>query len=390
MSDDFKGRGGSPWGTPPGGGGNGSGRGPTPPDIDAIIKDIQNKINKFLPGGSKSGGKPIGLILIILLFVWLASGLYRVLPDEQGVVLRFGKFIKTTQPGLNYHIPFPVETVETPKVTKVNRMDIGFRSERDSGFSSGGGVADVPQESLMLTGDENIVNIDFSVFWVIKDAGKFLFEIQDPEGTVKAAAETAMREVIAKSDIQPILTEGRAAETAMREVIAKSDIQPILTEGRAKIEIETQEIIQSILDEYNSGIQITQVQTQKADPPDQVIDAFRDVQAARADMERSKNEAEAYANDVIPRARGEAAKILQAAEAYKQKVVASAEGEASRFVSIFNEYDKAKEVTQERMYLETMEKVLADIEKVIIEKNAGSGVVPYLPLPELGKTKASN
>jgi len=364
MSDDFRDKGGSPWGSPPGGGGNGSGKGPTPPDIDAIIRDIQNKINKFLPGGSKSGGKPIGLILIILLFVWLASGLYRVLPDEQGVVLRFGEFTKTTQPGLNYHIPFPIETVETPKVTKVNRMDIGFRSERESGFSSGGGVADVPQESLMLTGDENIVNIDFSVFWVIKDAGKFLFEIQDPEGTVKAAAETAMR-----------------------EVIAKSDIQPILTEGRAKIELETQEIIQSILDEYQSGIQVTQVQTQKADPPDQVIDAFRDVQAARADMERSKNEAEAYANDVIPRARGEAQKILQAAEAYKKQVVAKAEGEASRFVSIYDEYAKAKEVTQERMYLETMEKVLADIEKVIIEKNAGSGVVPYLPLPELNKKK---
>ena len=365
MSDDFQGRGGSPWGTPPGG--NGSGKGPTPPDIDALIKDIQSKINRFLPGGSSSGGKPIGLILIIIAFVWLASGLYRVGPDEQGVVLRFGKFIKTTQPGLHYHIPLPIETVQTPKVTKVNRIDIGFRSERDSGFSQGGGVADVPQESLMLTGDENIVNIDFSVFWVIKDAGKFLFEIQDPEGTVKAAAETAMR-----------------------EVIAKSDIQPILTEGRAKIEIETQEIIQSILDEYNSGIQITQVQTQKADPPDQVIDAFRDVQAARADMERSKNEAEAYANDVIPRARGEAAKIMQAAEAYKQKVVAAAEGEASRFISIYTEYAKAKEVTQERMYLETMEKVLADIDKVIIEKNAGSGVIPYLPLPELGKKKASN
>jgi len=366
MSDDFQGRGGSPWGTPPGGG-NGSGKGPTPPDIDAIIRDIQSKINRFLPGGSSSGGKPIGLILIIIAFVWLASGLYRVGPDEQGVVLRFGKFIKTTQPGLHYHIPLPVETVQTPKVTKVNRIDIGFRSERDSGFSQGGGVADVPQESLMLTGDENIVNIDFSVFWVIKDAGKFLFQIQDPEGTVKAAAETAMR-----------------------EVIAKSKIQPVLTEGRAQIEIETQEIIQSILDEYNSGIQITQVQTQKADPPDQVIDAFRDVQAARADMERSKNEAEAYANDVIPRARGEAARIMQAAEAYKQKVVAAAEGEASRFISIYNEYAKAKEVTQERMYLETMEKVLADIDKVIIEKNAGSGVVPYLPLPELGKKKAKN
>jgi modulator of FtsH protease HflK len=366
MSDDFQGRGGSPWGKTPGGG-NGSGRGPTPPDIEAIIRDIQSKINKFLPGGSSSGGKPIGLILIILAFVWLASGLYRVGPDEQGVVLRFGKFVKTTQPGLHYHIPLPIETVQTPKVTKVNRIDIGFRSERDSGFSSGGGVADVPQESLMLTGDENIVNIDFSVFWVIKDAGKFLFEIQDPEGTVKAAAETAMR-----------------------EVIAKSDIQPILTEGRAQIEIETQEIIQSILDEYNSGIQITQVQTQKADPPDQVIDAFRDVQAARADMERSKNEAEAYANDVIPRARGEAAKIMQAAEAYKQRVVAASEGEASRFVSIYKEYTKAKQVTKDRMYLETMEKVLADIDKVIIDKNSGSGVVPYLPLPELSKKKATN
>jgi membrane protease subunit HflK len=368
MSDDFQQRGGSPWGSPPGGGnGNGSGRGPTPPDIDKIIRELQNKIKNFLPGGSASGGKPVGLILLILVFVWLASGLYRVLPDEQGVVIRFGKFIKTTQPGLNYHIPFPIETVETPKVTKVNRIDIGFRSERDSGFSSGGGVADVPQESLMLTGDENIVNIDFSVFWVIKDAGKFLFKIQDTEGTVKAAAETAMREVIAKSEIQPILTQGRSV-----------------------IEVETQEIIQGILDDYESGIQITQVQTQKADPPDQVINAFRDVQAARADMERSKNEAEAYANDVIPRARGEAAKILQAAEAYKNQVVAKAEGEASRFVSIYNEYAKAKEVTQERMYLETMEKVLADIEKVIIEKNAGSGVVPYLPLPELNKKGSSN
>ena len=369
MSDDFQQRGGSPWGTPPGGGGsgNGSGRGPTPPDVDKIIREFQEKIKRFLPGGSSSGGKQAILVLIILGFVWLASGLYRVLPDEQGVVLRFGKFVKTTQPGLNYHIPFPIESVLTPKVTKVNRIDIGFRSERDSGFSSSGGVADVPQESLMLTGDENIVNIDFSVFWVIKDAGNFLFKIQDPEGTVKAAAETAMREVIARSDIQPILTEGRSV-----------------------IETDTQDIIQKILDEYTSGIQITQVQTQKADPPDQVIDAFRDVQAARADMERSKNEAEAYANDVIPRARGEAEKILQAAEAYKKEVVAKAEGEASRFLAIYNEYKNAKSVTQERMYLETMEKVLADIDKVIIEKNAGSGVVPYLPLPELQKKKAIN
>jgi len=354
---DFKNQ--SPWGSPPGGGGNGGfRRGPTPPDIDEIVKKIQNTINKFT-GGGKGGSKPILFGLIILAILWALSGLYRVLPDEQGVVLRFGKFVNTTQPGLNYHFPYPIETALTPKVTKVNRIDIGFRSERDSGFTSGG-VADVPEESLMLTGDENIVNIDFSVFWVIKDAGKFLFKIQDPQGTVKAAAETAMREVIARSEIQPILTEGRSV-----------------------IETDTEVIIQEILDEYNSGIQITQVQTQKADPPDQVIDAFRDVQAARADMERSKNEAEAYANDVIPRARGEAQKILQAAEAYKKEVVAKAEGEASRFLSIYNEYAKAKQVTQERMFLETMEKVLADINKIIIDKNAGSGVVPYLPLQEL-------
>ena len=355
---DFKNQ--SPWGSPPGGGGNGGfRRGPTPPDIDEIVRKIQNTINRFM-GGGKGGSKPILFGLIILAIIWTLSGLYRVLPDEQGVVLRFGKFVNTTQPGLNYHFPYPIESVLTPKVTKVNRIDIGFRSERDSGFTSGG-VADVPEESLMLTGDENIVNIDFSVFWVIKDAGKFLFKIQDPQGTVKAAAETAMREVIARSNIQPILTEGRSV-----------------------IETDTEVIIQEILDEYNSGIQITQVQTQKADPPDQVIDAFRDVQAARADMERSKNEAEAYANDVIPRARGEAAKILQAAEAYKKEVVAKAEGEASRFISIYNEYAKAKQVTQERMFLETMEKVLADINKIIIDKNSGSGVVPYLPLKELG------
>ena len=354
---DFKNQ--SPWGTPPGGGNGGFRRGPTPPDIDEVIKKIQNTINRFF-GGGKGGTKTLLFGLIILVVIWALSGLYRVLPDEQGVVLRFGKFVKTTQPGLNYHFPYPIESALTPKVTKVNRIDIGFRSERDSGFGTGGGVADVPEESLMLTGDENIVNIDFSVFWVIKDAGKFLFKIQDPQGTVKAAAETAMREVIARSNIQSILTEGRSI-----------------------IEIDTQEIIQQILDEYNSGIQITQVQTQKADPPDQVIDAFRDVQAARADMERSKNEAEAYANDVIPRARGEAAQILQAAEAYKKQVVAQAEGEASRFLSIYNEYAKAKVVTQERMFLETMEKVLADINKIIIDKNSGSGVVPYLPLQEL-------
>ena len=356
----------SPWGSAPGGqDGNGSGTRRPPPNIDDLISNLQKMINKFLPGGRSGGSKPIILGLIILLVIWVLSGLYRVLPDEQGVVLRFGKFVNTTQPGLNYHLPFPVERVLTPKVTKVNRIDVGFRGASDTGRSSG--IGEVPEESLMLTGDENIVDINYSVFWVIKDAGKFLFNIQSPIETVKATSETAMR-----------------------EVIAKSEIQSILTEGRSNIEVEVQEITQQILDEYGSGIQITQVQTQKADPPSQVIDAFRDVQAARADRERSKNEAEAYANDVIPRARGDAEKILQEAEAYKKEVVAQAEGEASRFLAIYNEYRNAKQVTQERMYLETMEKVLADIDKVIIDKNSGSGVVPYLPLPELKKPKGDS
>ena len=353
----------SPWGSAPGGGSNGNGSGTRrePPSLDDLIKNFQKNINKF-SGGKSGGSRPIILGLIVILGLYIASGLYRVLPDEQGVVLRFGKFVNTTQPGLHYHLPIPFERALTPKVTKVNRVDVGFRPASDSG-SSTSGVDNVPEESLMLTGDENIVDINYSVFWIIKDAQKFLFNIQSPIITVKATSETAMR-----------------------EVIAKNEIQTILTEGRLKIESEVQEITQQILDEYGSGIQITQVQTQQADPPAQVIDAFRDVQAARADRERAKNEAEAYANDVIPRARGEAEQVLQQAEAYKKEVVAKAEGEASRFLAIYNEYKNAKQVTQERMYLETMEKVLADIDKVIIDKNTGSGVVPYLPLPELKKS----
>ena len=357
---------GSPWGNGgndrPSGNGGGNRR---PPNIDDLAGQFQDSLKKLFPGKKVPGGnKPILLFGIIILGIWLASGFYRVLPDEQGVVLRFGKYVNQTQPGLHYHLPFPVEKVLTPKVTKVNRIDVGYRSASDTGRATS--VSDVPEESLMLTGDENIVDIDYSVFWIIKDAGKFLFNIQSPEDTVKSVAETAMR-----------------------EVIAKNGIQSILTEGRAQIEIDTQNIMQEILDSYDSGISITQVQTQKADPPKEVIDAFRDVQAAKADKERAQNEAEAYANDVIPRARGEAAQILQQAEAYKQEVVALAEGEASRFLAIYNEYRKARTVTQERMYLETMEKVMADINKIIIDKKSGGGVVPYLPLPELKKNSGN-
>ena len=349
----------SPWGAP-----NKNGKQPssnTPDDMEDLAKKFQDGLKNMFGGSSKTPDvkKPITLFIIGAIAVWALSGFYRVDADEQGVVLRFGKYTNMTQPGLNYHLPFPIESVMTPKVSRVNRIDVGFRSSNEG---SRGTIGDIKEESAMLTGDENIVDINYSVFWVIKDASKYLFNIQDPIGTIKVVAETAMR-----------------------EVIARKKIQTILTQGRAEIEIEVQKIMQQILDSYNSGVDITQVQAQKSDPPAQVIDSFRDVQAAKADKERAQNEAEAYANDVIPRARGEAAKIVQEAEGYKKEVVAQAEGEASRFIAIYNEYAKAKTVTQERMYLETMEKVLSGVNKIIIDKQSGSGVVPYLSLPELKK-----
>ena len=349
----------SPWGVP-----NKNGKQPSsnsPDDMEDLAKKFQDGLKNMFRGSSKTPDvkKPITLFIIGAIAVWALSGFYRVDADEQGVVLRFGKYTNMTQPGLNYHLPFPIESVMTPKVSRVNRIDVGFRSSNEG---SRGTIGDIKEESAMLTGDENIVDINYSVFWVIKDASKYLFNIQDPIGTIKVVAETAMR-----------------------EVIARKKIQTILTQGRAEIEIEVQKIMQQILDSYNSGVDITQVQAQKSDPPAQVIDSFRDVQAAKADKERAQNEAEAYANDVIPRARGEAAKIVQEAEGYKKEVVAQAEGEASRFIAIYNEYAKAKTVTQERMYLETMEKVLSGVNKIIIDKQSGSGVVPYLSLPELKK-----
>jgi len=349
----------SPWGTP-----NKSNKQPNtnnPDDMEDLARKFQDGLKNIFGGSSKTpdAKKPITLFIIGAIAVWALSGFYRVDADEQGVVLRFGKYTNMTQPGLNYHLPFPIESVMTPKVSRVNRIDVGFRSSGEGGRAA---IADIKEESAMLTGDENIVDINYSVFWVIKDASKYLFNVQDPIGTIKVVAETAMR-----------------------EVIARKKIQVILTQGRAEIENEVQKIMQQILDSYGSGVDITQVQAQKSDPPTQVIDSFRDVQAAKADKERAQNEAEAYANDVIPRARGEAAKITQEAEGYKREVVAQAEGEASRFIAIYNEYAKAKTVTQERMYLETMEKVLSGVNKIIIDKQSGSGVVPYLSLPELKK-----
>ena len=274
---------------------------------------------------------------------------------------------RTVTQGLNYHLPYPIETVLKPQVTDNRAIHIGMRLVDDV-RRGGTTTRDVPEESLMLTGDENIVDVDFTVFWRIKAStaqgvADFLFNIQNPDGTVKAVAESAMR-----------------------EVIGRSEITPILTGARQNVETAVHELMQKVLDQYGAGVTIYQVQMQKVDPPTQVIDSFRDVQAARADLERAQNEAQTYANRVVPEARGRVAQIVQAAEAYKEQTVAEATGQASRFTQVLDEYKKAPDVTRQRIYLETLERVFAGADKIILNSgNQGSGVVPYLPLNELSR-----
>ena len=337
-SNQGGGGGGGPWGSGSGGkspwGSGPQSGGPTPPDLEEMLRRGQDKLRSVLPGGNL-GGKGFAILALAALVLWGFSGLFQVAPDELGVVLRFGKDVREVQPGLNYHLPYPIETVLTPKALRINKIDIGMRSVEDGRRTA---TRDVPEESLMLTGDENIVDVDFAVLWKVKPAGvgDYLFNIQNPEGTVKAVAESAMR-----------------------EVIGRSDIQPILTGARQTVEAAVQDLMQKTLDHYGAGILIQQVQLQKVDPPTQVIDAFRDVQAARIDLDRSVNEAQTYANSVVPQARGKVAQITQAAEAYKSQTVAQATGQTSRFTSIYDQYKKAPDVTRERMYLETMEKCSA-------------------------------
>jgi membrane protease subunit HflK len=356
-------QGGGPWGS--GGKGPwGSGppsSGPTPPDLEELLRRSQDKLRTVLPGGF--GGRGLALIGIALVALWGFSGFFRVEPDELGVVQRFGKYVRDAQPGLRYHLPYPIETAQTPKALRVNKIDVGMHTDDD--LRRGTRSRDVPEESLMLTGDENIVDVDFSVLWVIKPGGvsDYLFNIQNPEGTVKAVAESAMR-----------------------EVIGRSKIEPVLTGARQSIEGAVQELMQKTLDRYGAGIQVNQVQLLKVDPPAQVIDSFRDVQAAKSDAERAQNEAQTYANQVIPEARGKAAQIRQAADAYREQTVAEANGQAARFLKVLEEYKKAPDVTRQRIYLETMEHVLGGTDKIILNSNAANGsgsVIPYLPLNEL-------
>jgi modulator of FtsH protease HflK len=362
----WKNQGGGPWGSGPKGpwGSGPQSVGPRPPDLEDLLRRVQDRLHQLLPGGYFSG---IGIVLILVgaALIWAMSGFYRVQSEELGVVLRFGKHVRDAQPGLRYHLPYPIETVLLPKALRVSTLSIGMTLIDDPARRART-VRDVPEESLMLTGDENIVDVDFTVLWRIKPkgAGDFLFNIQNPEGTVKAVAESAMR-----------------------EVIGRSNIQPILTGARTSTEQNVQELMQKTLDSYGSGILIQQVQMQKVDPPGQVIDSFRDVQAARADFERLQNEAQTYANRVVPDARGRAAQILQVAEGYRQQAIAEARGQSARFLKVYDEYKKAPDVTRERLYLETMERILGGSEKLVYDGGGGSsgtqGIVPYLPLSEL-------
>ncbi|MBN9561299.1 MAG: FtsH protease activity modulator HflK [Alphaproteobacteria bacterium] len=345
-----RGGGGGPWG---GGGGRGPGGFPGGPgqipDFDQIIARIQAFIRRMLPGGG-FGGRGVVLLVLAVVVVWLASGFYRVQPDEQGVVLRFGAYNRTALPGLNYHIPWPVESVLRPAVTRINRLEIGYNTQRD------GSARDVPEESLMLTGDENIIDINFAVFWRISDAVPFLFNVRNPPAIVKAVAESSMR-----------------------EVIGRTPIQPALTEARQQIETDVTKAMQTILDSYQAGVEITQVQLQKVDPPEAVIDSFRDVQRANTDAERLRNEAEGYRNDIVPRARGDAARLTAEAEGAKQASIVEATGQTQRFLSVLAAYRMAKDVTLQRMYLETMQDILTHSPATVVDNNL-KGLVPFLPL----------
>ena len=375
---------GGPWGSsggsgggqrPPGGGGpwGGGGRpggpfggrpgGPSPiPDLDAVIARLQAYVRSFFgggPGGRFTGGRGLAMIGLAVVALWLASGIYRVQPDELGVVMRFGAFSRITQPGLNWHYPWPIEHVLLPAVTRINRTEIGFRSGAAQIRVTGGepGGRDMPSESLMLTGDENIIDINLTVFWKIKaNPADYLFSTHDPDNLVKAIAESSVREVIGRTPIQPALTQLR---------------------GQIETDVHTQ--TQQILDRYHTGIDITQVQLQKVDPPDAVIESFRDVQRANTDAERLRNEAEAYRNDIVPRARGDAARIVAEGQGAKQASVAQATGQTQRFLSVLAQYQLAKDVTLRRMYIETMQEILTRSPTLVVDDKL-KGLVPFLPL----------
>jgi membrane protease subunit HflK len=363
-----------PWGGEPGGnrgGGGGGGRrgGPFPggpfgpngpfPDFEHLIQQAQAFIRNLLPGGRGIGFGGLTILVAVVVALWFASGFYRVQPDEQGIVLRFGAYKYWTPPGLHWHIPWPVEEVELPAVTRINRTEIGFRSSAgrvEAGADTTG--RDVLAESLMLTGDENIIDIQFVVFWRIRlnAASKFLFNARRPADLVFGVAESSMR-----------------------EVIGRTPIEPALAQLRAQIESDVMKQTQEILDRYDVGIEITEVNMGKVDRPAAVIESQIDVQRANTDAERMRNEAEAYHNDIVPRARGEAARLLAEAQGIKQATIAEATGQSQRFDVVFAAYQQAKDITLRRMYLDAMQSVLTHAKALVVDDKL-KGLVPFLPL----------
>lgn len=318
----------------------------------------KNKIVDFskiakMQGSKDNFGDYFKYVFLLLAAIWLASGFYQVQPSEQGVILRFGRYVDTTDAGLHYHLPYPIEDVIKVNVTQERSINLGSAENRDyrnNAFT----------ESHMLTGDENIVDINLTIVWKIKDAKDYLFSMRSPDATVSVAAQSVLR-----------------------EIVGQSEMQPIITGDRGKVEDDTKEELQRVLDEFGAGIQIVRVKLQKADPPREVVDAFNEVQRAKADMERFKNEAEAYRNEVLPKARGKAAQILQDAEAYKATMINKAQGEADRFASVYAAYKAGKEVTIKKMYLEALEDVLQKSNKIIVDPSQKGNLLPVLPLNNL-------
>ncbi len=334
-----------------------------PPDLDELWRRINQRLNGmfgnkgtggggdgFSSGGLPGGGNLVGLLVGALVVVWAASGFYIIDAGQRGVVLRFGQYVETTEPGPRWHLPWPIESREVVNVDQVRTVEIGYRNTVKS---------KVLKESLMLTDDENIIDLQFAVQYILKDPKEFLFVNRAPEDTVLQVAETAMREIVGKNKMDFVLYEGRADIAA-----------------RAKV------LMQQILDRYKTGISISQVTLQNIQPPEQVQAAFDDAVKAGQDRERLKNEAEAYSNDVVPRARGLASRLKEEAEGYKLSVIANAEGEASRFAQIFAEYQKAPQVTRQRMYLDTMQTVMNNTSKVLVDQKGGNSLL-YLPLDKL-------
>ena len=351
-----------PWGSD---GNNPWGGGSSNRDLENKIKKAKEKFSRFRLGNPKN----ISIFIIIVLLLWLATGFYRVEPDEQGIELLFGKWNQTTtEPGLHIFFPTPIGKVMTPKVENVRKINVGYRSASELGFSTGGAERNVLEESLMLTGDQNILDVHFTVLYKIKDAGLFLFKLRNPETTVKDMAESVMR-----------------------EVVGQRDLEFLLTGGRQEVEQVVRNNLQDILDEYESGILVQSIQLQSVNPPALVIDAFDEVQRARQDKEKLVNEANSYLNKIVPNARGDAAILVQEATAYKEQVIKQAEGIAQNFIDVYNSYKDTKYVTRQRIYLETLTDVLEGPNKIILDDTGdGQGVVPYLPLNEIKKNRVTN